>query len=120
SGWGVSSRVGRRGRGAGAAADCRRAAEAWEKLGRSDAGSLYDAACFRAVAAAALRAADPSPVGANQAKAEADRAMAWLERAVAAGYRNAANMAKDHDLDALRHRADFKELLARLSAAQPK
>jgi hypothetical protein len=29
-------------------------------------------------------------------------------------------MATDHDLDALRHRADFQELLARLSAAPPK
>ena len=41
--------------------------------------------------------------------------MVWLERAVAAGYRDAANMTEDHDPDALRHRADFKELLARLS-----
>ena len=46
--------------------------------------------------------------------------MAWLERAVAAGFCDAALMAEDHDLDALRHRADFKGLLARLSAAPPK
>ena len=38
--------------------------------------------------------------------------MAWLERAVAAGYHDAAAMAADHELDALWHRADFKELLA--------
>jgi tetratricopeptide (TPR) repeat protein len=110
----------RLGRGAEAAADCRRAAETWETLGRSDAESLYHAARFRGVTAAALGAADGSPAGAKRAEAEADRAMAWLERAVAAGYRNAANMAADHDLDALRHRADFKELLARQSATQPK
>src|SRR5262249_24107109 len=108
------------GRGAEAAADCRLAAEAWEKLGGSDASSLYNAACFRAVIAAALRAADKSPAGAKQAEAEADRAVAWLERAVAAGFRGAANVAEDHDLDALRHRADFQELLARLRAAKPK
>ena len=83
----------------------------------SDANSLYTAACFRAVTAAALRAADKSPAGAKQAEAEAGRAMAWLERAVAAGYHDTAAMAADHELDALRHRADFKELLARLSAA---
>jgi hypothetical protein len=95
-------------------------AETWEKRGGSDADSLYTAACFRAVIAAALRAADQSPAGAKPAEAEADRAMAWLERAVAAGYREAANMAVDHDLDALRHRTDFKVLLARMSASQPK
>ena len=119
----VASGLVRLGRGAEAAADCRRAAEAWEKLVGFDADSLYkykDAACFRAVTAAALRAADPSPAGAKQAEAEADRAMARLERAVAAGYHDAAAMAADHELDALRHRADFKELLARLSAARPK
>jgi non-specific serine/threonine protein kinase/serine/threonine-protein kinase len=117
---GVASCLVQLGRGAEAAADCRRAAETWEKLGASDAESLYNAACFRAVTAATLRAADASPAGAKPAEAEADRAMAGLERAVAAGYRNAANMAVDHDLDALRHRADFKALLARLSAAPPK
>ena len=116
----MASRLVRLGRGAEAAADCRRAAETWERLGRSDPESLYTAARFRAVTAAALRAADQSPAGARPAEAEADRALAWLERAVAAGYRDAANMATDHDLDALRHRADFKELLARLSEAPPK
>jgi tetratricopeptide (TPR) repeat protein len=117
---GVASRLVRLGRGAEVAVDCRQAAETWEKLGLPDAESLYNAACFRAVTAAALRAADTSPAGAEQAEAEAGRAMAWLERATAAGYRDAAHMAEDCDLDTLRHRADFKGLLARLSAAQPK
>jgi eukaryotic-like serine/threonine-protein kinase len=116
----VASGLVRLGRGAEAAADCRSAAETWEKRGGSDANSLYNAACFRAVTAAALRAADASPAGARQAEDQADRALVWLERAVAAGYRDAANMTEDHDLDALRHRTDFKELLARLSAARPK
>ena len=119
---GVASSLVQLGRGAEVAADCRRAAEAWEKLVGFDADSRYqyNAACFRAVTAAALRAADKSPAGAKQAEAEAGRAMAWLERAVAAGYHDAAAMAADHELEALRHRADFKELLARLSAARPK
>jgi hypothetical protein len=117
---GVASSLVRLGRGAEAAANGQGAAGTWEKLGRSDPESLYTAARFRAVTAAALRAADGSSAGANQAEAEADRAMAWLERAVAAGYRDAPHLAEDHDLDALRHRADFKELLARLSASQPK
>ncbi len=50
---GVASGLVRLGRGAEAAADCRRAAEAWEKRGGSDANSLYNAACFQAVTAAA-------------------------------------------------------------------
>jgi hypothetical protein len=116
----VASVLVRLGRGAEAAADCRRAAEAWERLGSSDANDLYNAACFRALTAAALCAADTSPEGAKQAEVECDRAMAWLERAVAAGSLNAANVAQDHDLNVLRHRADFKELLARLGAARPK
>jgi hypothetical protein len=115
----VASSLARLGRGAEAAADCRRAAVTWETLGGCDAESLYTAACFRAVTAAALRAADESPAGAEQVEAEADRAMAWLERAVSAGYRDAPHPAEDHDLDGLRHRADFKELLARLSASKP-
>jgi tetratricopeptide (TPR) repeat protein len=117
---GVARCLVRLGRGAEAAADCRRASETWEKSGVSDAVGQYNAACFRAVTATALRAADPSPAGARPAEADADRALAWLERAVAAGYRDAAHMAQDRDLDALRHRADFKGLLARLGAAPPK
>jgi tetratricopeptide (TPR) repeat protein len=97
-------------------AACRATAEMWEKLRRRDANSLYNAARFRAVTAKVLRATDPSPDAATQADAEADRAMAWLRQAVAAGYKNVAHMAKDTDLDALRDRADFRALLAELGA----
>jgi tetratricopeptide (TPR) repeat protein len=96
------------------AAGCRATAEMWEALDRTDAASLYNAACFRAVTAAVLRAA--SPDAAKDATAEADRAMAWLTKAVAAGYKDAAHMAKDKDLDALRDRPDFRALLAGLGA----
>jgi hypothetical protein len=37
--------------------------------------------------------------------------MAWLKRAVVAGYKNAANLKQDRDLDALRGRADFRKLM---------
>jgi hypothetical protein len=97
-------------------AGCRQTAAMWEKLNRADANSLYNAACMRAVTAAMLRAADPSPVGAKQADAEAEQAMAWLKQAVAAGFKDAAHMEKDKDLDALRGREDFKKLLAELAA----
>jgi serine/threonine protein kinase/tetratricopeptide (TPR) repeat protein len=99
-------------------AGCRQTAAMWEKLNR--AGSPYVAACMRAVTAAVLRAADPSPAGAKQADAEAEQAMAWLKQAVAAGYKDAAHMEKDGDLDALRDREDFQKLLAELAAGPAK
>jgi tetratricopeptide (TPR) repeat protein len=100
------------------AAGCLQTAEMWEKLKRTDAQSLYDAACMRAVTAAVLRATDKSPGAGERADAEADRAMAWLKQAVAAGYSNAAHLLRDKDLDTLRDRADFTELVA-VSQARP-
>ena len=46
--------------------------------------------------------------------------MAWLKQAVAAGYKDAAHMERDKDLDALRDREDFKKLLAELGAGTAK
>jgi hypothetical protein len=43
--------------------------------------------------------------------------MDWLRKAVAAGWktpRHVAQMTRDPDLDALRHRPDFRRLLAEL------
>jgi tetratricopeptide (TPR) repeat protein len=102
------------------AAGCRQTAEMWENLKRTDADSLYNAACMRAVTAAVTRAADTSPEGGKQAEAEADRAMDWLKQAVAAGYKNAANMKQDKDLNALRDRADFTKLVTVLQNRPPK
>jgi hypothetical protein len=102
------------------AAGCRATAEMWEGLRRTDADSLYNAACYRAVTAAVVRAADKPGAAAKEADAEAERAMAWLRQAVAAGYKDVAHMRKDKDLDALRGRADFRKLLADLEAGQGK
>jgi hypothetical protein len=44
--------------------------------------------------------------------------MEWLHKAVAAGYSNAAQLAQDKDLGALRSREDFQKLLAELAAGQ--
>jgi tetratricopeptide (TPR) repeat protein len=101
------------------AAGCRKTAEAWEKLRRTDPKSLYNAACYRAVTAKVIRATDQSPDGVREAEAEADRAMAWLRQAAAAGYKNVALMKKDTDLDALRDRSDFQQLCASLAAKSP-
>jgi tetratricopeptide (TPR) repeat protein len=99
---------------AGDATGCRQTAEMWENRKRTDADSLYNAACMRAVTAAMLRAADSSLGGGERADAEADRSMAWLKQAVAAGYKNAAHLKQDTDLGALRDRADFAKLVATL------
>jgi serine/threonine protein kinase len=96
----------------GDAAGCRQTAEMWESLKRGDATSLYNAARMRAVTAAVCRAADDSPAGRKPADAEADRALAWLSRAVAAGYRDTAELREEKDLDALRPRAEFAKFVA--------
>ncbi len=101
------------------AAGCRSTAELWEAIRLTDPESLYNAACFRSVTASVVRSTDRSPDGARKADAEADRAMAWLQKAVAAGFKNAADMEKDNDLEVLRERDDFRTLTAEL-ATKPK
>jgi tetratricopeptide (TPR) repeat protein len=55
------------------------------------------------------------------AKSYADQALAALRQAVGKGYRDAANLKKDPDLDPLRGRDDFQKLLAEVAArAEPK
>jgi hypothetical protein len=102
------------------AAGCRQTAENWEKLNRTDSDSLYSAACFRSITASLLRAADKSPGAIRSADDEADRAMAWLKQAVAAGFKNVAHMKKDKDLDPLRDRDDFKKMMATMEGANTK
>src|SRR5262249_17776760 len=46
-------------------AGCRQTAEIWEQLKRTDAASLYSAACHRAVTAAVVGAVDKSDKGAK-------------------------------------------------------
>jgi tetratricopeptide (TPR) repeat protein len=94
---------------------CRATAEMWEKLSHPGANSLYNAACFRAVAAELYGKANQPA----EASADADRAMAWLTKAVAAGYRDRPHMDTDADLDALRGRAEFRALLATVPYPAP-
>jgi hypothetical protein len=54
----------------------------------------------------------------GQAAGKAERAMAWLRHALAAGYKDAANIRKDKDLDALRSRDDFKKAAGRSGEGQ--
>jgi serine/threonine protein kinase/tetratricopeptide (TPR) repeat protein len=83
------------------------------KLGPSHPDTLmtmYNIACDHAVMI---------PNSVNRGK-EAERAMECLQQAVAAGFNNLGQMKRDSDLDALRDRADFKQLLAKLEAGKPK
>jgi eukaryotic-like serine/threonine-protein kinase len=97
------------------AQECQRTAELWERQARSDAKSLYQAAVCRAVSAAMLKEAIASDADAARlAKDEADRAMAWLVKAVAAGFNDKDRLAKSTDFDSVRDRADFRELIAKL------
>jgi eukaryotic-like serine/threonine-protein kinase len=96
------------------AAGCRATAEMWEKLSYKDALSLYNAACMRAVTAAVVHNNDKSAASARAAGDDAERAMAWLKQAVAAGFNDTAQMKRDTDLNVLRDRDDFKQLVAEL------
>ena len=49
----------------------------------------------------------------------ADRAMELLQKAVNAGFNNAARMATDPDLDPIRPRTDFKKLVDELAKKSP-
>ena len=60
----------------------------------------------------------PAADGDRLAKEQADLAMAWLHKAVEAGYDNVEHMKTDADLNALRERDDFKKLLEDLTKAK--
>jgi hypothetical protein len=96
------------------AAGCRATAQMWEKRSPQTAGELYNAACFRAVAAA-VQAEARGDEAARLADADAEKAMDRLRRAVAAGWKDRAHMETNSDLDFLRGREDFRKLLAGLA-----
>ena len=76
-----------------------------------NAGQWYDFACVYAVAGGKI---------ADKKQEYADRAMELLTLACAAGWKDAAHMKQDTDLDPLHERADFKKLLAELEGQSPK
>ena len=70
-------------------------------------------ACFHAELSG-LAGQAGSGVSADEAEAEAARAMECLSRAVAAGYRNTNQIRIESALDPLRGRADFNKLITEL------
>jgi tetratricopeptide (TPR) repeat protein len=75
------------------------------KLATWNAGQWYDFACVYALAGGKI---------ADKKQEYADRAMQLLHQAVKAGWKDAAHMKKDTDLDSLRQREDFKKLMQAL------
>jgi tetratricopeptide (TPR) repeat protein len=79
-------------------------------------GDMYDAACF---VARCVPLAEKDPMLDESKRKElaaqyAGRALALLRQAVQRGYADAAHMRKDSDLDSLRSRRDFQDLLREL------
>jgi serine/threonine-protein kinase len=96
------------------------AVEALLQPGNVASGALYDAACVYALAAAQAARAAPPQTSSLRAEQWASRAVALLRQTVQKGYSNVAHMKKDADLDALRPRPDFRQLLADLEAKAPR
>jgi serine/threonine-protein kinase len=114
----ISSMIGitqrRGGRAAEAAKSFRRAIATMERLPAESPVWVYDLACYHALLAG-LASDAGSGLSEAEGRAEADRAMEALRRAVASGYRNLAHMRTDTDLDSLQPRPDFQLLLMDLA-----
>jgi serine/threonine-protein kinase len=97
-----------------AVAAWRQAVAIYERVPTRRVIDLYNLACAHA-GLSGLAAEPSSRMTAHQGRAEADKAMEWLRRAVAAGYRNFGWMRVDADLDSLRPRSDFQLLMLDLA-----
>ncbi len=89
------------------------AADALAARWPQDHETLYGCACVHALAAGAVK--DDAALSERYAA----RAVALLRQAVGAGFKDAAHMAKERDLDALRDRADFQQFVAGLEKKMP-
>jgi hypothetical protein len=87
-----------------------------ERFGFEPAKGPYDAACLLARCTTLVQkdALLAELKRKELAQSYADRAMALLRQSVARGYKDAAHMKKDPDLEPLRARQEFHKLLAKL------
>jgi serine/threonine protein kinase/tetratricopeptide (TPR) repeat protein len=88
------------------------------RAGTPDAGLCYNAACVYAAAAARAARAAPAHTSSLRAEQHSRRAVALLRDAVARGFQNVADLKENPDLEPLRARADFQQLVADLEAKQ--
>jgi serine/threonine-protein kinase len=95
---------------AGAAADLRQAIESLDRLPWQWGQGFFETACCHA-ALAGLAGQPGSGISTEEGEIEAARAMQWLGRAVAMGYRNANELRIESALDPLRNRPDFERLM---------
>jgi tetratricopeptide (TPR) repeat protein len=102
----------RSGKPAEAAAEFRRAVAIMEQLSarQPDGFNLYNLACFRALLSGT--ATEPgSGLTSQDVSTLGKQAVTALRQAVGAGFRNVGFMRRDTDLDAIRGRQDFQDLL---------
>jgi tetratricopeptide (TPR) repeat protein len=105
-------------RPADAATSFREAIAILEGLPTRTRDNYYNLACYYALLAGV--AAEPgAEMSAAEGQTAAEQAMAALRQAVAAGWRNAAHMKIDTDLDALRPCLDFQQLMQELEKKNP-
>jgi tetratricopeptide (TPR) repeat protein len=81
---------------------------------KAAAGTVYDAACVFALAGASAQK------DTKQVEDYARRAVALLREAVRKGYNKLDHIRRDSDLDSLRQRADFREVLKELEEKRSK
>jgi peroxiredoxin/tRNA A-37 threonylcarbamoyl transferase component Bud32/tetratricopeptide (TPR) repeat protein len=86
-----------------------------------DPDQTYNAACFAAYAADTARGCKGLPEAERQRLTEgySEQAVKLLSMAIHEGYRDHSHMAKDSDLDPLRARKDYQELIASLEQRYP-
>jgi serine/threonine protein kinase/tetratricopeptide (TPR) repeat protein len=92
------------------------------RFGDEPARDSYDAACFlsRCVTLADKDASLPEAKRKELAQSYTQQALALLQQAVTRGFKDAAHMKKDPDLEALRPREEFRKLLAELETGSGK
>jgi hypothetical protein len=101
-----------------AAASARRALRLLKDVPSGSGAQWFETACCHAVLAG-LAEQPGAGVSAQEAKPEADQAMASLRKAVDAGNRITDDFRTDAALDSLRKREDFKKLIEELEKPPP-
>ena len=99
---------------AGASAALRQAVGLYDGLMSPDGEQAFYRACCHA-GLARLAGRTGSGISAGEGQAESDRAMSWLRRAVALGFRNPYAYRRETALDPLRDRDDFRCLMMDLA-----
>jgi serine/threonine protein kinase len=103
----------REGRTAEALASLRQALEIWKGLASPTPYDLINAASAYAQCSGLIGSGKPEPTAEERKERQnyAERAVATLNRAMAAGYRDAAWINEDESFEPIRSRADFRMLM---------